>query len=105
MVWLVAAVLVTAVSVLGGVAWLVNGTRAVRLLRKDVLVKVAAFAAKRQRTPSNPLNVGDGPGVVWVGNGTRYHRSVCPFVAGKALLSFDTNQPHPTVRPCEVCQP
>jgi hypothetical protein len=104
MVWLVMAVLLTAVGVLGGVSWLVNGTRAVRLLRKDVLVQVAAFAGKHQPSSSHDHQAShDAP--VWVDNGTRYHRPGCPFVVGKALVSFDTFQPRPGVRPCEVCQP
>ena len=97
--WLGTAIVVTALGVVAGVAWIAGGTRTVRLLRKEVLLDVSRVPLGRRAAEPAPDDV---DGVVVVANGTRFHRPSCPFVAGKAVAAPRDRRGR---RPCEVCNP
>jgi hypothetical protein len=96
--WLGTAIVVTALGVVAGVAWIGGGTRTVRLLRKEVLLDASSVSLGR--LPTEPAH--EEVDVVVVANGTRFHRPSCPFVAGKAVAAPRDRRSR---RPCEVCKP
>lgn len=99
LVWLGTAIIVTALGVVAGVAWIAGGTRTVRLLRKEVLLD--ASRVPLSRLTAEPA-ADDVAGAVVVTNGTRFHRPSCPFVAGKPVAAALDRRGR---APCEVCNP
>jgi hypothetical protein len=101
LVWTGFALVSLAAAVLGGVSWVLSGTRAVRLARRDVMQSLAALTA---RAPASEAAAGSD--VFFTSSMSRYHVGTCPFARGKELVAAGRDDAgRAGLRPCEVCTP
>jgi hypothetical protein len=101
LLWTAFALVSLAAAVVGGVNWVLSGTRAVRLARRDVMQSLAKLTA---RVPMPEAAA--GPEVFFTASMSRYHLGTCPFARGKELVAAGRDGAGKAgLRPCEVCAP
>jgi hypothetical protein len=94
--WLNLAIVGSAVAAVAQAGWLLQGRRALRRSRRDVLGALASAA---------PVGVAPAPAsapteLVTVVGAVRLHRPTCVLVRGKVLSAAGSPGPR-----CEVCRP
>jgi hypothetical protein len=98
-VWVNLAVVGSAIAAVGQATWLLQGRRAVGVLRHQVLPD-----RERPRRPAAPpIAPVAATGVVAIAGSGRYHRPDCLLVAGKDVDGVDAARDG--LQPCDVCQP
>lgn len=85
------------------IVWLLNGVRAVRERRHEILAALLAEASPSEEVPDHLESRDDV--LVAAPKMTRYHRADCPLVAGKAAAEAGLRAHRAAGRrPCGVCR-
>jgi len=103
--WLVGSIISAAVTVVGGVVWLVCGFRQVSLLERDLFGYLAPWLAEARAVPLARVGAGQsGTLVIGVGMSSA-HRPECLLVRGKAGLVpvSEADATGRVLSTCKVC--
>ena len=102
--WLNVGIGGVVITGIGTAVWLMTGRRAVGERRRRLLPDAVASASPSDRPA--PLQPDVPETLVVIGGMTRYHRSTCELVAGKAVTPVPRRRPRTgSLTPCDMCRP
>ena len=97
-VWVDTAVVGCAIAAAAQASWLLQGRRAIGILRQQVLPD-----RDRGRSSAAPAVARISTAFVALAGSERYHRADCLLVGGKDAIAADLSDDG--LRPCEICRP